>query len=71
LVRLSVEHIVEEAPEAKVEELLGRDYYQRSAGAGYRNGYPHGRLKTSEGWIEYASPQVRDVADAACWIRSR
>jgi len=35
LVRLSVEHIVEEALEAKVEELLGRGYYQRCAEGGY------------------------------------
>ena len=65
LVRLSVEHIVEEALEAKVEELLGRGYYERGARRGYRNGYRRGRLKTSEGSIDYAVPQVRDVADAA------
>lgn len=61
LVRLSVEHIVEEALEAKVEELLGRGYYERGSAGGYRNGYRRGRLKTSEGSIDYAVPQVRDV----------
>jgi len=61
LVRLSVEHIVEEALEAKVEELLGRAYYERGQGEGYRNGYRRGRLKTSEGAVDYAVPQVRDV----------
>ncbi|MFQ5507684.1 MAG: IS256 family transposase [Planctomycetota bacterium] len=64
LVRLSVEHIVEEALEAKVEEILGRGYYERGAGPGYRNGYRQGRLKTSEGRVEYAVPQVRDAEGA-------
>lgn len=64
LVRLSVEHIVEEALEAKVEELLGRGYYERGDGAGYRNGYRRRQLKTSEGPIEYAVPQVRGVEEA-------
>ena len=54
LVRLSVEHIVEEALEAKVEEILGRGYYERGLGRGYRNGYRQARLKTSEGAVEYA-----------------
>jgi transposase-like protein len=64
LVRLSVEHIVEEALEAKVEELLGRGYYERGSQGGYRNGYRQGRLKTSEGEVRYAMPQVREVEDA-------
>ena len=61
LVRLSVEHIVEEALEAKVEEILGRGYYERGSDRGYRNGYRQGRLKTSEGRVEYAVAQVRDA----------
>ena len=69
LVRLSVEHIVEEALEAKVEELLGRGYYERGAEGGYRNGYRRRRLKTSEGAVEYAVPQVRDV-DGAGQLRA-
>ena len=58
LVRLAVEKIVEEALEAKVRDLVGRDYYaRRDEGAhGYRNGYRRGRLKTSEGEVEYAVP---------------
>lgn len=60
LVRLAVEQIVEEALEAKVEELLGRGYYERGGEeSGHRNGYRRGRLKTSEGAVEYAVPQVR------------
>lgn len=67
LVRLGVKQMIEEALEAKVRDLLGREYYERDvdgAARGYRNGYRQGRLKTSEGEIRYASPQVRD-ADAA------
>lgn len=65
LVRLAVGQIVEEALEAKVRDLLGRDYYERRGGrAGYRNGYRRGRLKTSEGEVGYAVPQVRE-ADAS------
>jgi len=61
LVRLSVEHIVEEALEAKVAELLGRGYYERGSGSGHRNGYRRSRLKTGEGVVDYAVPQVREV----------
>jgi putative transposase len=62
LVRLAVQRVVEEALEATVRDLLGREYYERQAGSqGYRNGYRKGRLKTSEGEVRYAVPQVRDV----------
>lgn len=71
LVRLSVQQIIEEALEGKVEDLLGRGYYERRDGQdGYRNGYRTGRLKTSEGMVEYASPQVREIdASALAEIR--
>lgn len=64
LVRLAVQRIVEEVLEAGVEDLLGRGYYSRreSGQEGSRNGYRPGRLKTSEGEVRYAVPQVRDVA---------
>lgn len=63
LVRLAIERIVEEALEAKVRDLLGRDHYARreEGQSGYRNGYRRGRMKTSEGEVEYAVPQVRDA----------
>jgi putative transposase len=46
--------------EAEVADALGRGYYEHGAatGAGYRNGYRTGRLKTAEGPIAYAAPQV-------------
>jgi putative transposase len=60
LLRLATRLIVEEALEAEVEDALGRGYYEHGAatGAGYRNGDRTGRLKTAEGPIAYAAPQV-------------
>jgi transposase-like protein len=67
LVRLAMRRIVEESLEGAVRDLLGRGYYEHGAEEprGYRNGYRSGRLKTSEGEVAYASPQVRDLADGA------
>ena len=54
LVRLAARLIVEEALEGEAPDAVGRDYYARAAapGAGYRNGYRTGRVKTAEGAIE-------------------
>ena len=62
LLKLAVRKIVEEALEAEVAEAVGRGYYETGAapGAGYRNGYRRGRLRTAEGAIEYGVPQVAD-----------
>ena len=60
LVRLAARLIIEEALEGKARDALGRDYYARGAppGAGYRNGYRRGRVKSAEGAIEYSTPQI-------------
>jgi putative transposase len=65
LIKLAVRKIVEEALEAEVAEAVGRGYYESGAvpGAGYRNGYRRGRLRTAEGAIEYGMPQVADRAE--------
>jgi hypothetical protein len=65
LVRLAARLIIEEALEGEVGDALGRDYYARGAasGAGYRNGYRPGRLKTAEGEIAYSAPQIADRAE--------
>jgi len=65
LIKLAVRKIVEEALEAEVAEAVGRDYYENGAasGAGYRNGYRRGRLRTAEGPIDYGVPQVADRAE--------
>ena len=51
--RLAMSLVVEEALEAKVRDMLGRDYYVRSGSRedGYRNGYRQDRLKTAEGEV--------------------
>lgn len=65
LVRLAARLIVEEALEGEATDVVGREYYARGAapGAGYRNGYRTGRLKTAEGAVEYSAPQIADRAE--------
>ena len=59
LVRQAARLIVEEALEAEAEDALGRGYYEHGAqGHGYRNGYRRGRIRSAEGEIEFAVPQV-------------
>jgi hypothetical protein len=60
LVRLATRLIVEEALEAESRDAVGRCYYEHGAAPrqGYRNGSRTGRLKTAEGLIEYAAPQI-------------
>jgi transposase-like protein len=64
LVRFAARLILEEGLEGEATDALGREYYVRSGipGAGYRNGYRTGRLKTAEGMVEYAAPQISDRA---------
>jgi len=65
LVRLAARLIIEEALEGEAADALGRDYYVHGAapGAGYRNGYRTGRLKSAEGSVEYGAPQIADRAE--------
>ena len=65
LVRLALRLIVEEALEGEVSDAVGRERYARAEGAavGYRNGYRPGKIKTAEGLVEYAAPQVRDTPE--------
>ncbi len=64
LVRQAARLIVEEALESEVAQELGRDYYAHGAGKrGYRNGYRTDRVKSAEGVIEFAVPQVSDTAE--------
>lgn len=62
LVRLAVRLIIEEGLEAEIKDAVGRDYYARGGapGAGYRNGYRSGRVKSAEGAIDYSAPQIAD-----------
>ena len=65
LVHLALRLIVEEALEGEVADAVGRERYERAEGAaaGYRNGYRHGKIRTAEGMVEYAAPQVRDTPE--------
>ena len=58
--KLATRMIIEEALEAESRDALGRDYYEHGAaeGQGCRNGVRPGRLKTAEGMVDYAAPQV-------------
>jgi putative transposase len=60
LVTLATRLIVEEALEEESRDAVGRDYYAHGAepGQGYRNGVRTGRLKTAEGYVECAAPQI-------------
>jgi putative transposase len=62
-VQLAVRRVIEELLEGEVRDVLGRDYYRHGEDdvqSGYRNGYRSDVLKTAEGAVEYAAPQVSD-----------
>ncbi len=65
LLKLGAQRLVQELLEAEVDDHLGRGHYQRRSVAeetpGYRNGYAHRRLKTAEGVIPLAVPQLRET----------
>lgn len=65
LVRLGEGQMIEEAVEAKIPDLLGREDDERSSDGqrSYRKGHRRRRRKSSEGEIRYPSPRVRDVDD--------
>lgn len=63
LVRQAARLIVEEALEKEAVEALGSGYYEHVADRrGYRNGYRMSRVKSAEGEIEFAVPQLTDMA---------
>lgn len=60
--KLAAQMVAQEALEQEVTDFLGRDRYERQAEAvGYRNGYKPGRMRSAEGEVELAVPQVRDT----------
>jgi putative transposase len=64
LVRQAARLIVEEALEGEAADALGgRGYYEHGADRrGYRNGNRLGKVKTAEGEIEFAVPQLAHLA---------
>jgi len=61
LVRLSVQYMLQKALEDEVTEFLGRGHYRHGERArrGHRNGYEPAKLRTAQGTVELAAPQVR------------
>jgi transposase-like protein len=63
-IRLAVQNMVQQAIEQEMTDFLGRDRYERQPEAnGYRNGYKPGRIRSAEGEIPLAVPQVRGSAE--------
>ena len=64
LVRQAARLIVEEALEGEAADAIGRGYYEHGGDRrGYRNGYRPGRVKSAEGEIRFAVPQIADTAE--------
>jgi transposase-like protein len=61
LVKLATRLLLEEAGEAEARDAVGREYYRHGDGRGHRNGYRTARLRSAEGAIEFAVPQVRGL----------
>jgi transposase-like protein len=60
--KLAAQLVAQEALEQEVTDFLGRERYERQdEPVGYRNGYKPGRMRSAEGEIELAVPQVRDA----------
>src|SRR5215210_2985894 len=85
LVETVTRMVVQELLEGEQRDFLGgRGRYDRrgEGQAGSRNGYERGRLRTAEGFVDVAVPQVRGAAEpfrsslmgfwtatARCWSR--
>ncbi len=63
LIRKAITKIIQETLEQEIANYLGRDYYQHNSAArkGYRNGYEPRTLKSAEGKITIAVPQLRNT----------
>jgi putative transposase len=63
-IRLAVQGMVQQALEQEVTDYLGRERYERQPEVrGYRNGYKPGRMRSAEGEVTFAVPQVRGAAE--------
>lgn len=61
--KLAAEMVVQQVLEQEVSDYLGRERYERQPEVtGYRNGYKPGRIRSAEGELEVAVPQVRETA---------
>jgi len=64
-IRLGARYMIQVALEQEVQEFLGRAHYQRGyrRNLGYRNGYKPRNLKSADGILQVAIPQVRDTEE--------
>ncbi|MFH0947375.1 MAG: IS256 family transposase [Elusimicrobiota bacterium] len=62
-IRLGARYMLQTALEQEVQEFLGRAHYKRGArqNFGYRNGYKPRNLKSADGILQVAIPQIRDT----------
>jgi transposase-like protein len=62
-IRLGARYMLQVALEQEVQEFLGRAHYKRGhrRNFGYRNGYKPRNLKSANGLLHVALPQVRDT----------
>jgi transposase-like protein len=62
-IRLGARYMMQVALEQEVQEFLGRAHYKRGhrINDGYRNGYKPRNLKSANGILQVAIPQVRDT----------
>ncbi len=60
-VKLATRLLLEESGEAEARDAVGREYYRHGDGRGHRNGYRTARLRSAEGSIEFAVPQLRGL----------
>ncbi len=64
-IRMGARYMLQVALEQEVTEYLGREHYRRGSRskAGYRNGYEPRNLKSANGILQVAIPQLRDTED--------
>ena len=60
-IRLGARYMLQVALEQEIEDYLGRAHYRRGSRRknGWRNGYEPGKVKTADGLLEVALPQLR------------
>lgn len=59
LMKLGLQMLVQQGLEQEQTDFLGRDRYERGSERGWRNGYEPARIRTAEGTVTAAVPQVR------------
>jgi hypothetical protein len=63
LIRIGARRIAQELLQTEQRDSLGRERYERRHDTRHRNGYERAAMKTAEGSVELAAPQVRGNSD--------